>query len=227
MLRVIIFDFDGIIADAEPLHLEAFRKVLRQDGIDISEKQYYDRYLALDDRTFFIEILKDSDRDFDDPMVEKYIEKKSTIFNKYLKEEIKLFPGVKEFVCRMNERYLLAIGSGALKHEIEFILHNNCIGEKFLVIVSAEDVQKCKPDPEVFLKVLQRINEILKPESDTVSPSECLVIEDSFSGIKAAKTAMMKSLAVTNSYTSERLGEADLIVKSLEDVSFEDLEGLF
>ena len=227
MLRVIIFDFDGIIADAEPLHLEAFREVLRQDGIDISEKQYYDRYLALDDRTFFIEILKDSDRDFDNPMVEKYIEKKSTIFNKYLKEVIKLFPGVKEFVCRMNERYLLAIGSGALKHEIEFILHNAGIREKFLVIVSAEDVQKCKPDPEVFLKVLQKINEILKPESDTVSPSECLVIEDSFSGIKAAKTAMMKSLAVTNSYTSERLGEADLIVKSLEDVSFEDLEGLF
>ena len=227
MLRVLIFDFDGIIADAEPLHLEAFREVLRRDGIEISEKEYYERYLALDNRTFFIEILKDSDRDFDDLTIEDYIERKSSLFYKYLKEDIKLFPGVKEFVSRMNERYMLAIGSGALRYEIEFILEGAGIRDKFLAIVSAEDVQKCKPDPEVFLKALRRINENLDPEIKPVSASECLVIEDSFSGIRAAKAAMMKTLAVTNSYSLERLSEADLIVKTLEDVSAEDLEALF
>lgn len=227
MLRAIVFDFDGVIADAEPLHFAVFREVLRHDGIYISKEEYYERYLALDDRSFFIKVLKDSKKDFDNLMVEDYIEKKSMLFDKYLKEDIKLFPGVREFVNMLNGKYLLAIGSGAWKHEIEFILQNAGIREKFLVIVSAEDVEKCKPDPEVFLKVLQRINENLKPESNTVSPSECLVIEDSFSGIRAAKTAKMKSLAVTNSYPSEKLSEADLVVNSLEDVSIEDLEELF
>ena len=227
MLRAIIFDFDGVIADAEPLHFEAFRGILRQDGIYISKEEYYKKYLALDDRSFFIKVLKDSNKDFDNLMIDNYIEKKSILFDKYLREDIKLFPGVRDFVNRLNEQYLLAIGSGALKHEIEFILQDAGIREKFLVIVSAEDVGKCKPDPEVFLKVLQRINEKLKLESNTVSPSECLVIEDSFSGIKAAKTARMKSLAVTNSYPSEKLGEADLIVNSLEEVSIGDLEELF
>lgn len=227
MLRAIVFDFDGIIVDAEPVHLKAFQEVLGWNGIFLSEEEYYERYLALDDRTLFSNILSDRNINFDDSKVEDLMQKKSECYEKLIREGIKIFPGVIEFVNSVYKKYLLGIGSGALKHEIEFILDYVGIKDRFRVIVSAEDVQKCKPDPEVFVKALRKINKKLPQESKPIHPSECLVIEDSSAGIRAAKVAGMRTLAITNSYAGCNLSEANLIADSLLEVEIEDLEELF
>jgi HAD superfamily hydrolase (TIGR01509 family) len=227
MLKAIIFDFDGVIADAEPLHLSAFQAVLRDKGINLSHKDYYDKYLAFDDRTCFEAVLKDNGIDFDRALIDALMVRKSGYYNKFIKDNLVIFPGVLDFIKKTHGKYALAIGSGALRHEIEFILRFAGMRKEFSIIVSAEDVENCKPNPDVFLKVLERINELSSMRLGILYPYECLVIEDSIAGIKAAHAAGMKCLAVTNSYTYEKLSQADMVVKSLEEVKIEELNKLF
>ena len=227
MLRAIVFDFDGIIVDAEPVHLKAFQEVLGRNGIFLSEEEYYEKYLALDDRALFSNILSDRNINFDESRVEDLMQKKSESYEKLIRADIKIFPGVIEFVNSVYKKYPLGIGSGALKHEIEFILDYVGIKDRFSTIVSAEDVKKCKPDPEVFVKALLEINKKLPGGSKPIQPSECLVIEDSPAGIRAAKIGGMRTLAITNSYPGCKLSEANLIADRLLQVEIEDLEVLF
>ena len=227
MLKAIIFDFDGVIADAEPIHLKAFQEVLSEEGINLSNKDYYDKYLALDDKTCFAMVLKDRGIDFDRALIDALMLRKSRYYDKFIRENLVIFPGVVDFIKKAYGKYTLAIASGALRHEIEFILECAGIRKEFNIIVSADDVENCKPNPEVFVKVLERINNLGPSKSGIIHPSECLVIEDSVAGIKAAHDAGMKCLAVTNSYSPEKLSEADMIVKSLEEVKIEDIEKLF
>ena len=227
MLKAIIFDFDGVIADAEPIHLKAFQEVLSEEGINLSNKDYYDKYLALDDKTCFAMVLKDRGIDFNRALIDALMLRKSGYYDKFIRENLVIFPGVVDFIKKAYGKYALAIASGALRHEIEFILECAGIRKEFNIIVSAHDVENCKPNPEVFVKVLERINNLGPSKSGIIHPSECLVIEDSIAGIKAAHSAGMKCLAVTNSYSPEKLSEADMIVKSLEEVKIEDIEKLF
>jgi len=227
MLKAIIFDFDGIIADAEPMHFKAFQQVLNLEGINLTENDYYDRYLALDDKTLFESILKEKKLNFSRSILENYMRKKSDAYKQVMKNNIKIFPGVVDFVSVVSEKFVLAIGSGALRGEIEYILDKIGMKNKFETIVSAEDVEKCKPDPEVFIKVLENLNSETNTEQNKIIPNECLVVEDSIAGIKAAKAASMRSLAVTNSYPVDKLYEADLVYDSLKDVNLDQLENLF
>ncbi|MGB7293589.1 MAG: HAD family phosphatase [Thermodesulfobacteriota bacterium] len=227
MLRAIVFDFDGIIVDAEPVHLKTFQEVLGWNGISLSEQEYYERYLALDDRTLFLNILRDRGINYDGSIIEDLMQKKSDSYEKLIRQDIKIFPGVIDFVNSAYKKYLLGIGSGALKHEIEFILDYIGIRDRFSVIVSAEDVHKCKPDPEVFVKTLLKINKKVPQGSKPIRPSECLVIEDSSAGIRAARAARMRTLAITNSYAGCKLAEANVVADSLLDVEIADLEELF
>jgi beta-phosphoglucomutase len=227
MLKAVIFDFDGVIADAEPVHLKAFQAVLSEEGINLSKEDYYDKYLALDDKTCFAAVLKDRGKDFDMSLIHDLMLRKSKYYDRFIRENLVIFPGVVDFVKKIHERYPLSIGSGALRHEVESILE--CIGirKEFSIIVSADEIGNCKPAPDVFLKVLELVNEFNSPKSGIIYPCECLVIEDSIAGIKAAHSAGMKCLAITNSYPAGRLFEADMIVKGLKEVEIEDIEKLF
>ena len=219
MLKAIIFDFDGVIADTEPIHLKMFQRVLAEEGITLTEEKYHQQYLALDDKGCFSAVLSDNGRQVDKKLVEEMIRRKSIYFDEYVKDNLIIFPGVVDFVRRVAQEYLLAIASGALRHEIEFGLESREIRQEFQAIVSAEDVEKGKPDPEAFLTALQELNNI-QSSSAQIQPSECLVIEDSLHGIAAAYEAGMKCLAVTNSYSANELSEADWVTDSLEDYEF-------
>jgi beta-phosphoglucomutase-like phosphatase (HAD superfamily) len=115
----------------------------------------------------------------------------------------------------------LAIASGALRHEIEYILETAGLRKAFLHITSAEDVRRGKPDPEPFLLALAALQ---KREPDLTAAS-CLVIEDSLPGVHGAKAAGMKVLAVTNTHTVQDLHEAHAITCSLQDTSLAELRG--
>lgn len=227
MLKALIFDFDGVITDAEPLHLKAFQLTLREEGINLTAKDYYDKYLALDDKTCLSMVLKDNFKNFDRVLIDALILRKSRYYDKFIRENLVIFPGVVDFIKKAYGKYVLAIGSGALTHEIEFILECAGVRKEFNIIVSADNVENCKPNPEVFMKALERINKHDSSKSRIIYPYECLVIEDSIAGIKAAHDAGMKCLAVTNSYSADKLIEADMIVRSLEEVKIEDIKKLF
>ena len=225
-LKAVIFDFDGVIANTEPIHLGAFQRTLDGLGIRLTEEDYYARYLAYDDKTFFRRFLGDRDYEHEEALIAELIQRKSGHYDNLIKGNIEILPGVRNFIEMIAGKYRIAIGSGAMKGEIEDILEFAGIRGLFEIIVGAEDIENCKPAPDVYLEVLRRLNES-SSASENISAYECLVIEDSVSGIKAALAAGMKCLAVTNSYSADELSSAHMVRESLSSVGTEDLSALF
>ncbi len=213
--KAIIFDFNGVIVDDEPLHLELFRRVIGEEGLTLTDEEYHEKYLGYDDRGCFTAALADLGRPADDAAwIDGLIARKARYYLEAIEERLLIFPGVVELIRLVESRYPLAIASGALRSEIELVLTRGGIREPFGVIVAAEDVSACKPDPEGYLRAL----ELLNSGGAGLEAAECLVIEDSIAGVEAAKRAGMRCLAVTNSYRADELAHADWIRQSLEDL---------
>jgi len=129
---------------------------------------------------------------------------------------------VREFLDLLAQAQVpMAICSGALRPEIELILEEAGLRDHFDIIVSAEEVRHGKPDPEGFLLALRKLNDI-RPE--TIAPECCIVIEDSHWGLKAARAAGMRTVAVTNTYDAAQLQQADKVVARLDQLTIHDLQ---
>ena len=220
-LSAIIFDFDGVIADTEPLHFASFRQTLSEMGISLTESDYYADYLGYDDRGCFIAALTAHQCPTDPAALAPLMQRKARVFLGSVKDHLVIFPGVREFVREAAAVYPLIIASGALRHEIEVILEQAGLRKEFLHITSAEDVTRGKPDPQPFLHALAALNR-QRPEQ-AITAGSCLVIEDSIPGIRGAKTAGMKVLAVAHTHTIQDLHEAHAIAQSLAQVRLSEL----
>ncbi len=234
MGRAIIFDFDGVVADSEPIHLAVFQRVLGEIGLFLSKDEYYASYLGYDDKGCFSAVLAAHGQSPSVAVIEDLVARKARVFLDHLKEHLIVYPGIRELVREAAPRYRLAIASGALRDEIEFVLEHAGIRKEFEHITSAEDVVHGKPNPEAFLHALASLNRSvparsvpapsLPAEHGPLQPEDCLAIEDSRPGIRAARVAGMKVLAVANTHPLEELDEADVAVTSLSDVKLDDLE---
>jgi len=224
MLKTIIFDFDGIIADTEPIHLEAFKIVLKDFSIELTDEDYFNKYLAYDDKTLFDKILLESGKDNSPVVINNLIDKKHIIIKSLIESNVVLFPGFTDFIKLIQNRYLICIASGALLAEIELILNKFRLLNFFHSITSADEVINCKPDPEPFIKALGKIN---KNRENMIKPSECLVIEDSIHGVDAAVAAGMSCVGITNSYNHEMLKDANVVVDSFNELNIDIIENIF
>lgn len=221
-LQAIIFDFDGVIADTEPLHYAALRQVLQAEfGIALSQSKYYADYLGYDDRGCFAAALTAHAHPITSGLVDELVQKKGRAYLAALGTDLRLFPGVRHLIEDTARSYRLAIASGALRHEIELILEEAGLRKSFSWITSAEDVSRGKPSPEPFLHAMAGLNGILSGRP--LRPADCLVIEDSIPGIRGAKAAGMKVLAVANTHPIQDLHEADTVAASLEEVTITEL----
>lgn len=221
MLRAIIFDFDGVIADSEPIHLAVFQRVLGEHGYVMTREEYYADYLGYDDKGCFEAFLTAHGLPVSQTTIEDLLKQKAAAYFNYIRERPVVFPGVRELIREAATRHRLAICSGALRHEIEFILEQSGIRKEFVHITSAEDVTRGKPDPEGFLHALAALNQ--QGAEAAMTPSECLVIEDSLPGIRGAHAAGMKVLAVANTHRLEELQESDAMTTSLADVKLQEV----
>lgn len=224
MLKAVIFDFNGVIVDDEPLHLELFRRVLGEEGISLSDEDYHAKYLGYDDRGCFTAAFADAGKPelaTNAAFIAELIERKAGYYRQAIEQRMLFFPGAVELVQTLAAKFPLAIASGALRGEIEVVLQHGGIRECFQHIIASEDVTACKPDPEGYVMALAALN---ASRAEAIQPNECLVIEDSIAGIEAAKQAGMWCLAVTNSYDASELANADWIVISLVNC---DPEALF
>jgi beta-phosphoglucomutase len=225
MLRALIFDFNGIIVDDEPIHFELFKQVLAEEGIKLTEADYYARYLGFDDRGAFTAAYREHGRSLDEKLLARLIDRKTIYYQSEIRSKVRIFPGVEKLVTTLVPVLPLAVASGALRQEIETILSAAGLLKHFAVIISAEDVDHGKPEPEIFLKALARLNAQVE-DGHPIDAADCLVIEDSKEGIRGARQAGMKCLAVSNSHPAELLQEADAVVRSLEEVDLSLLEQL-
>lgn len=220
--RALIFDFDGVIADSEPLHLTAFQETLAVHGITLGREEYYARYLGFDDHDAIVEALGTAGRPAAPETVRTLMADKATRFLA-LARAASLLPGVDRLVREAAARVPLAIASGALRLEIELVLANAGLADAFSAVVSAEDVRAGKPSPEGFLAALGR----LRARVPDLAPAECVVVEDSPPGVEAARRAGMRCVAVTSSVARAALAQADLVVSSLEEVGWDRLASLY
>lgn len=154
-------------------------------------------------------------------MVDELVARKSQIYLESIQRHLVIFPGVREFVRDVATQYPLAVVSGALRHEIELILECAGIRKEFQHITSSEDVTLGKPDPQGFLHALAALNR--SQPGSPLTPADCLVIEDSIPGIRGARAAGMKVLAVANTHDRQDLHEADVITRSLQEVRLGEL----
>jgi len=225
MLKALIFDCDGVIADSEHLHCSLFQGVLAEEGITLTDKEYVDRYLAMDDRGCFTTVFADHKRPLSETQLANLIARKTERYKKTASRNLVILPGVVEFVMAVSQKYPLAMASGALRDEVTLMIEAAGIAHYFDAVVAAEDVSKGKPAPDAYLKALEELNK--KHPKKNITPEDCLVVEDSKEGLLSAHAAGMKCVAVTTTYPAEELSTADRVVPVLTAVRVKDLEALF
>lgn len=215
-IRAVLLDCNGVIIDDESIHLRLFQKILKEEGIRLTRKEYFKRYLAMDDRSCFKDAFRRHGKPFSETILKNLIERKAAYYKKTIGREARIFPGVKTFVKRHAKDLALAVVSGALRREIDWILKRAGIRRCISAVVSAEDVKNGKPDPECYRKGLSALNRLPRFRKSPLKARECLAVEDSIHGAEAAKRTGMKVLAVTNSYSRDQLRRrADIVVASL------------
>lgn len=227
MLRAIIFDFDGVVIDSEPLHLEAVKAALGEAGDGLTPELYAQRYLAYDDPSGIALFFADRGINLQEEELQEVVARKGAIYAEMIRAgQTRFFPGAAELIRELAAAVPLAIATGSLRREVSAILAAGNLLSCFRVIVAAEDVSKSKPDPESYNRALAELNRVTGAVP-AIQPEETLVIEDAKQGIASARRAGMKCLAVTTSYPAHELGEADLILPSLAGVQFSSLAALF
>lgn len=231
MLRAILFDFNGVLVDDEPIHLEMFQRVLADEGISLSlsNEEYYQRYLGLDDRSCFAAVLTETGGQPTVPRLMRLIARKAAYYQERIRERgYPLFPGAVELVREVAAAgRMLGIVSGALREEVEGALRQAGLHGLFKVVVTAEDVGDGKPDPEGYLRALEALNSVPPLPERLIHPHEVLAIEDSPAGLAAAAEVGLVTLGVAHTYPASRLREADAVADRLQGLTLERLERLF
>jgi beta-phosphoglucomutase len=222
-LRAVVFDFDGVIANSEPLHLRAYQDVLADAGITLTERDYYDRYLGFDDVGVFRTIGTERGARWDAAAIDALILRKAARLEVLEQNVSILFPGAAATVRRAAAAVPLAIASGALGHEIRRVLDRENLTPCFVAIISAEDTTSSKPAPDPYQLAVAKLGESL---GQPLAPDECVAIEDSVWGLESARAAGLRTVAVTSTYSSDTLKSADLIVSSLSDLDLDLLAQL-
>lgn len=212
MARAVVFDFDGVLADSEPLHLAACQEVFSSIGLSLSREEYYARYLGYDDETMFRVLSQDRGLTLDDRQVDTLIVEKARVFDDMIAQTEVLFPGAAECVQRLAREFPLGIASGALRHEIEMILKRARLDRHIKFIVASGDTPNSKPAPDPYARAAQL---------HALPPSDCVAIEDSRWGIESARAAGLKCVGITNTYPAQQLGVADRVVSSLDEFTAE------
>ena len=219
MIKAILMDFNGIIINDEPLQMQAYQEILKNENIELTEKDYYS-CLGMDDKTFVEAAFKRAGRDCPAEKNKEITDAKTERWREEIVKEVPLFGGVENFVKKMEKDFALGIVSMARRVEIEFVLEKLNLRGSFSAIVSAEDISECKPNPECYHKGFNLIDAArIRSGSNPMVHSDCLVIEDSPPGILAGKLAGLKTLGITNTVSAHDLREAgaDAVSKSLND----------
>lgn len=219
MIRAILFDFNGVIADDETPHLLCFQQALADSHLTLSKEDYYDAYLGMDERTCARMLLQERDGRCDEAELIRIEARKAELFRAHTaRHKPLLFPGVIDFVKSARGRYRLAIASGGRKTQIEDALAGTAIEADFDVIVAAEDCPIGKPDPAIYLQTCERLNACGGADARILT-AECLVLEDSLAGIRSARAAGMRVLGLATTYPIDKLREADYTCASLEGLT--------
>ncbi len=227
MLRALIFDFDGILVDSEPIILKLTQEMAAREGWTVSREEYYRDYLALDDRGIIEHLYNSHGRPVDTARRDELVRWKGGVYQQIIRDGLPPIPGAVEFVRHAAELYTLAIASGSLREEIGHLLGKLGLREQFAVLATADDCARSKPDPEVYRLALARLQQLAPFRTAPLEARECLAIEDAPLGVVAAHAAGMKCLALTHSRAAHELRHADWVYGGFVEVDLTRVADVF
>ena len=201
-VKLAIFDMDGTIADSEKIAQRITIDFFKSKGITINKKEQKDVF-GLNWKDLVREILERNGMEYSqtlkDTLKERYV--------RTMKREVEAIPGAHDLLSFLKEKVQLALATNSRYREVDIICSKLDFNRFFDLKLARDHVKNAKPDPEIYLKAADDLN---------VKPDECIVFEDSVIGIRAAKNAGMNCIAITNTYPSNYLKAADLIIESYD-----------
>jgi len=222
-LEAIVFDFDGVIADSEPLHLRAFQAALGEEGLVLTPADYYANYLGFDDAGLFAKLAQDRGLAWSRARIAEMVARKGAKLQHFLNSGGVIFPGAADFIRTCAEAVPIAIASGALRHEIDEILGAAGLSELFTAIVAAGDTPESKPSPAPYQLAFERLR---TGTGVPIQATRTVAIEDSRWGLASARGAGLRCVGVTTSYQPHELPGAELTVSGLAELTLEMLNAL-
>ena len=212
-VQAIIFDMDGVIVDSEERHERAFLEVVREIGYaDRLDFRFAD-YIGRSDQVMWVDFVA---RHKPPQPLEELLARKRQRMVDIIRQEQPLFDGLPELIEKLAAQYVLGVASGSERPVVEAVLALQGLGRWFSAVVTDSDVQRGKPEPDIFL----RAAELLK-----VAPQHCCVIEDSKPGVAASLAAGMQVIAITNTHPAEELRHATQVVETYQAIERLLLEG--
>jgi HAD superfamily hydrolase (TIGR01509 family) len=197
---------DGVISDSYSFHLAAWQETFAKRDMKFSKQDFAELFGTRND--FIVRSVMGREIPHRDVMF--MVREKEEVFRRKATGNIKPFPGAVQLLNSLKKGdFKLGLASSAPKENIDLVLSELDLTGVFDCIVSGQDVSESKPNPQIYLLAAEKLEAL---------PNDCVVIEDSPLGVKAAKIAGMKCLGVTNTHPSRKLGEADIVVDSLENV---------
>ncbi|HEX8460017.1 MAG TPA: HAD family phosphatase [Segetibacter sp.] len=211
-LKAVLFDLDGTLLDNNEVHHKAWKKYLKDNDKEISDEDFKEN---ISGRTNQDAVEHIYDKKMSQEEAEKYYLKKEEIYREMYEPDIKAIAGLEKFLKDLQSHDItMAISTSGIQVNIDFMFEHVKIKEYFKKIVNSNDIENGKPDPEIFLKTAEELG---------IPPENCIVFEDSLSGVKAGKAAGMKVVALTTTHSEEELNEADLVIKDYTEIDFDKL----
>ena len=218
MLEAVIFDMDGVIINSEPLHYEANQKLFDKLGFSVPINEY-SNYIGISTEKMW-EDLRDK-YDLNESL-DKLTDKHREHTHKFIRENMngKEIPGIKKILEELTDaKVKTAVASSSSKDLIETVIKGFDLCKYFDVLVSGEEVEKGKPNPDIFLLAAKKLK---------VNIRNCIVIEDSTNGVKAAKKAGAKCIGFNNMDShGQDLSKADIIINKFDILNYDLLKSLF
>ncbi len=199
--RAVIFDLDGTILDNNPFHLKSWKQYLKQINREMSDEEYNEKINGRTNHDVVQYLYGDQ---LSEEEIWQHTMEKEAIYRELYAPHIKAVNGLTEMLEILHQHKIpMAIATSGVQVNIDFMFDNVPIRKYFSKVVDSSHIKKGKPDPEIFLKAADFLN---------VPPAESVVFEDAGVGIRAAKAAGMKVIAVATTETKDVLKNADLIV---------------
>jgi len=215
MKKASIFDMDGVVSDTQKQHAQVESVLLNRYGIKISPAEITARFSGVRTSKFFEELFREKGVSVD---IDTLIKEKWERMIKLTENNIEAIPGAIRLINQLKEKkFKLGLASGSTTEFIKTVISKLDLKDKFSAITSSDEVKRGKPDPEIFLLTAQKLS---------VPPHRCIVIEDGISGMIAAKKAGMKCIGLVANDDNKDY-PADKVVRSLEELTVEDINNLF
>jgi phosphoglycolate phosphatase/beta-phosphoglucomutase len=229
VLRALLFDFNGVLVDDEPIHLQLVARVLAEEGLELDTADYLSELVGLSDRACFERAMSRAGIDPDPTRVVRLIARKASYYQRTMRRQgYPFFPGALRLVqAASREGLMLGVVSGALRDEVESALEQADLRQVFKTVIASEDVTRGKPDPAGYQRALDELNSLPPLPQRLVHPHEVLAIEDSPPGLRAALSAGLVTLGIAQTFSRDDLALADHVADGLGGLGLEDLRRLY